>query len=453
MGRLAGVSATLMLPVLVACGSAHPPPQLPLAALAQGSLGQRPAVVATESTAPVLQHRILKNGFEFVVAQDAGVNGVQLMWVGRGGGSAQGWCLAPRAQLLAQTLEVDFAEREAEQLGAGGRVRFMPSPDAMWVELASSSDALEAKLHALATLADHAPSAAAFQLGKRKQLARLSDLLSTGESFTRLALSRHFGPEHPLGTPVATVFHRTREASAEALGTCIRAALAPEHSALVVRGDVPDDAASLVASVFGALQPWGRPLGAPAAQPFATKQVAVLDSPRRGIHLLASHDAPALGAPDQVAFALLLEIIAGPVMSSRLFEELRRRQQVVYGADVKYSPTRSGAVWTVDTWVDNRELREVVDGLRRQLAEVRTLKLRQGEFEAARRRLRRRWTLDRRSASTLGQLLAHGLDPVRTIEVWLETLDGISQSDLQIAAARYSIAVYRPSARTRCQGR
>jgi predicted Zn-dependent peptidase len=184
-------------------------------------------------------------------------------------------------------------------------------------------------------------------------------------------------PGHPLGRPILGTKERIRQASRGSIRGFYRRRYVPGHLVVAVAGNVRHED---VVQMLGDRMDVGRPLraGRPSAWNLRTHARVPRPSGATFVKRRRSEQAHIVmgtnGLPraDDDRFALLIANTAlGGGMSSRLFQEIREKRGLAYTAYSFHSPYTEAGIFSAYAGTTPGRAREVVDLMRREIADVR----------------------------------------------------------------------------------
>ena len=174
---------------------------------------------------------------------------------------------------------------------------------------------------------------------------------------------------HPLGRPILGTWESVRGFGRETILSHFEEEYAPTNITVAVAGHVePEQAVDLFAPRFEGFQRAAVPRrsGPPALHP----GIHVVHKPLEQVHVVLGFPGIPDGAPERYALYLLNDIIGGS-MSSRLFQEVRERQALVYSVHSGTQAFHDAGILYVYAGTDAANFGKV---LRALLKELRALK-------------------------------------------------------------------------------
>ncbi len=357
----------------------------------------------------------------------------------------------------------------AQVANLGAQVELMALPDAVVVDVHVLSHRLPQVL-ALVKDALIAPELDASLLEALKQRHH-ADLANEAQEpaavANRLARRLVFGPTHPygsLGLTLESIGKITRKQVQEAAATAFR--LGGSH--LVVVGDV--ETAALAASVE---RVFGATIDLPSAA--VPLPLPVSEATARGCHLIALPDASqtavvlATNAPRR-SDALWPELqvtnqVLGGSASSRLFDALREKRGIGYGASSHLEGRLVGGGWFIASNVRTETTVEALGVIQGELARLKAEVPADDELTAAKRFITGQFALNLADGDEVADLLAmsalYRLAP-ETTEKYLGQVENLTADRVAEQSARWpeldgsvvvlagNLSALRPTIDARC---
>jgi predicted Zn-dependent peptidase len=177
-------------------------------------------------------------------------------------------------------------------------------------------------------------------------------------------------PGHPLGRPILGTAASVAGFDGDTIRRHFEGEYTPGHITVAVAGHVEHDrVAGLFADRFASFTRSGAAPRA-VAPPALTPGIHVVRKPLEQVHLVLGFPGLADTVPERYALYLLNDIIGGS-MSSRLFQEIRERQALVYSVHSGTQAFRDTGVLYVYAGTDPTNVGKVLRGVWR---EIRALK-------------------------------------------------------------------------------
>lgn len=310
-----------------------------------------------EVSFPAFEQKTLANGLRVVVIEHHEQPVVSLRLVTRAGQLYEPADKAGLAQMTALLLTEGTESRSAQQIAqaidqVGGSLAAGVDSDAAYVSALVTSDQLGLGLDLLSDVALR-PSFPAEELERQRRQA-LGGLQVQHESpgyLAGAALARALYGEHPYGRPVLGTPDSVEALRRDDLVAFHRSRYVPNASILAVVGDVKAaDALARVERAFGGWQKGAEP-AVPAAKPAAgsTRKIVVLDKPDAvQTEIRVGGVAIAYTDPDYFT-AQVYDTVLGGNAAARLFDEVRRKKGLAYGAYSSISERLQPGPFTAST--------------------------------------------------------------------------------------------------------
>lgn len=292
---------------------------------------------------PAFEQRTLANGLRVVVIEQHEQPAVSLRLLARAGQLYAPAGKAGLAQATAALLTEGTATRSAQQVaeaidGVGGSLGAGADTDAVYASAQVTSDQLALGLDLLSDIVLH-PSFPAEEVERwrRQGLAGLKVQQESPAYLADAAFARLLYGDHPYGEPLLGTPESVQALTRDDLVAFHRSRYVPNEAILAVVGDVkPADAFARVERAFGG---WKRgeaakaPAFSPAARPAnAGRRIVVVDKPDAvQTEIRIGQPVIAYGDPDFFAAAVYNSVL-GASPASRLFDEVRRKKGLSYGA-------------------------------------------------------------------------------------------------------------------------
>ncbi|HJL05599.1 MAG TPA: insulinase family protein [Polyangiaceae bacterium LLY-WYZ-15_(1-7)] len=395
--------------LLCACGGPSlPPPAQPLVRSPYAARPDAPPVHRVEApTLPTPTRSEIAGGATLLRAARPGLSETRVVLVSRRGddGAHPRGSVDVAAEVLEEQLEARFPHRDVN-----GRA----THDLLMLRLDVAPEQVPGVLGALA---EHvrAPRVSAEELERaREAWLRVLENPSTKTMLLFTALEHLHGGSDELDVHEA-LHQRLADLSAERVQAILAERLAPSDVALVVVG--PHDAGATEDAFRRAFGDWtGGAARRPAQRPALAPPARAALSKPSGASLAEVRylcRAPGFGARDRAPYELLIEILGGSSLGSRLNQELRTERGLTYAAGAYLDSSWGSDVLIVGAGLASDR---VEDALRRFFDQLRSLRrgpIAEAELRTARTRL---WARLRHRAEglALAGLLArgwvHGLD-------------------------------------------
>jgi predicted Zn-dependent peptidase len=175
---------------------------------------------------------------------------------------------------------------------------------------------------------------------------------------------------HPLGRPILGTWDLVKSYSRETILRHFEEEYAPGRITVAVAGHLEH---AQVADLFGArFEGFTRPTAAPRVTEPPTLQpgIHMVHKPLEQVHIVMGFPGVSDVAPERYALYLLNDVIGGS-MSSRLFQEIRERQALVYSVHSGAQAFRDTGILYVYAGTDPANFGKVMQAL---MKEIRALK-------------------------------------------------------------------------------
>jgi predicted Zn-dependent peptidase len=237
---------------------------------------------------------------------------------------------------------------------------------------------------------------------------------------------------HPLGRPILGTRELVTGFSRDAVADHFAEEYVPPRIVIAVAGNVTHER---VVDLFGAgFDGFGREARPRASQAAAlTPSVNIVHKTLEQVHLVLGFPGLHHAAPERYAMFLLNDIIGGS-MSSRLFQEVRERQGLVYSI-------HSGAQAFLDTGIlyvyaatDPQNFSKVLKSILKELREVKKSGITAEELKRAKDHLKGSLMLSLESTSSrMNRLAKHELHlgSFLTIDAMLASIDAVRYEEVQ----------------------
>ncbi len=237
---------------------------------------------------------------------------------------------------------------------------------------------------------------------------------------------------HPLGRPILGTRELVTGFSRDAIADWFGAEYVPPRIIIAVAGNVThEQVVDLFGAGFNGFTHAARPRTAEAVA--LAPSVNIVHKALEQVHLVMGFPGLAHAAPERYAMFLLNDVIGGS-MSSRLFQEVRERQGLVYSI-------HSGAQAFADTGVvyvyaatDAQNFSKVLKSILKELRELKKTGVTAEELKRAKDHLKGSLMLSLESTSSrMNRLAKHELHlgSFLTIDEMLASIDGVKHEEVQ----------------------
>jgi predicted Zn-dependent peptidase len=261
----------------------------------------------------------------------------------------------------------------------------------------------------------------------------------------------HVWEGHPLGRPILG----TREAvigyGRDAIHTHFVEHYAPPKIIIAVAGNVTYDR---VLELFGAgfdgfrRQPIERPNTVPVMKP----GVNIVQKELEQVHVVMGFPGLSHSAPERYALFLLNDIIGGS-MSSRLFQEVRERQGLVYSIHSGAQAFRDTGTLYIYAATDAPNFSKVLKSILKEIRDLKKHGVREDELRRAKDHLKGSLMLSLESTSSrMNRLAKHELHfgSFLTMAAMLAAIDAVRHEEVQVLVSqlldedRLALTTYGP---------
>lgn len=171
-------------------------------------------------------------------------------------------------------------------------------------------------------------------------------------------------------------------------------------------------------------------------------------------HIMIGGRAPGFEATERRAFTLLINILGGPALNSRLGLSVREKYGYTYNIDASYSPLQDTGYWNIYASTDKIYAQKTIRLIEKELQRFIKQPLTDNQLKKAKQQMKGQIALG--MDSNLGTMLnfAQSLlvfDRIDTLEEVYKAIDSITIVELQNLAAKYfnplhlSYLIYHPS--------
>jgi zinc protease len=327
-----------------------------------------PAQPAKEVRFPAFEQKTLGNGLRVVVVEQHETPSVGVELLVQAGKAHEPAAKAGLAEATADLVRQGTATRSAQQIAetidtVGGDLSFTAGWDSAYASVQVTADQLALGLDLLSDTVLH-PSFPAEEVERwrNQTLNSLQVQLEDARALAGMVFSRAVFGSHPYGLPDAGTPDSVRALTRDDLVAFHRAHYVPNGAVLAVVGDVkPEDAFARVEAAFGAWKKGTDPeIPKLVETPRDKPRVIVVDKPdavqteiRIGQIGLAFND------PDHFV-AEVYNSVLGEGGSARLFDEVRRKRGLSYGAGSSFVAAYQPGSFIASTFTKSESTAEAV---------------------------------------------------------------------------------------------
>ncbi len=343
---------------------------VPLAVLPEGAReappapGQRPSVEP-----PLIVERSLANGIEVVAAQTSDVPFTTMTVLVPGGAKSDSRATAGVANLAAELADKGAGGMSEQEIAArleslGATVSASAGTDGTYFSLTAPAANMKKAGEVLAAMIRSADyPAEAFERERKRAIDGLLVSLKDPAALAAMVARPVFYGGAPYGSqPGGTQASLARITRGDLIAHR-QSWWRPEESKIIISGGISgDDAVALAQDLFGdwtVSTPRPTAIASPAGVPSPTRTV-VIDLPEAGqAAVYAGMRAPARASEDFLALELANSILGGG-SSGRLFEEVRTKRSISYGAGSGLPSRADDAYLIASSQTQNSTADEVV---------------------------------------------------------------------------------------------
>jgi len=363
-------------------------------------------------------------------------------------GSARDGAAPGTAWLTAQLLTDAAGGRDAERVRsrlarAGARLSAGVDRDAAWVQLRSLSgeQALDTVLPLLAA-AVKAPAfePAAVQRERARLIAEIRQRRQQAAARAQDAFHARLFAGHPYASPPRGEPEAVQGLDSEALAAFHRRYYLGGNALLAIVGDLtPAEARARAEALLSGLAP-GTPPPLPRVEAMGTRGRVHVAADISQTHLVLGQLSLPYTHPDYEALYLGNHILGGGILVSRLFEQVREKRGLAYGASSTVQPMLAGSVFRAALATRAPEAEQALAVARRTIAELVETGPEEAEFERARSNLLGGYPLridsNRKKLAYLTDIALHGL-PLDYMETFPERIRAVTREAVAQALRRH----------------
>jgi zinc protease len=393
-------------------------------------------------------HR-LPNGLRVVLVERHDLPLLTLYAIVRTGAEADPPGLSGTAEMVADLLPEGTKRRSAFQIAqaidqAGGNINTGAGWDESFANVSLLSDHKELAFDLLAGMLTH-PDFAPSEIERlRKQTLSALDVALQDPSYLADVVLRRFLYE---GTPYAhsedgtpeSIRHITRK---DLIAFHARNYL-PSRTILAVVGDITDQqCVDLAAKFFGPWKDRAQPrLQFPIKIPSPhSRQVVVINKPDAAqTEIRVANLAISRSSPDYYALTVANQVLGGPA-ANRLFEALRTRRGLVYGASSDLNCYASAGAWVAKTSTRSPESVNATEMVLKQMKRMRAHAITGHELEMAQSYLVGHQALDFESPSQIANQVLEVMMYHLPLDYWNDfgqNIRSLSTGDVLSATQKY----------------
>jgi zinc protease len=318
---------------------------------------------------PLPTVQVLPNGLKVLVIERHQLPLVTLRLVVRSGAETDPPALPGTAQLVNALLAEGTTRRTAHEIGEavdsiGGLVDNAAEWDDSFLALSVLSDHTDRAFDLVADMIQHPAFAPAEIERQRKQLLSVIEVERDDPSYVaNTVFRRTILAGTPYSHPEDGTLESVRRITRQDLAAYHRRYYRPANCILAVVGDVTaSEAFARAEQYFGQWTDGAAPTApAPAPSPAAERRVVAVDKPDAvQTEIRIGNLAPPRNSPDYYALSVANQVLGGPA-TNRLFQALRTRQGLTYGASSDLNCYRALGEWEARTFTRTATTLKAVD--------------------------------------------------------------------------------------------
>ena len=238
--------------------------------------------------------------------------------------------------------------------------------------------------------------------------------------------------DHPLGRPILGEWDRVRAFDRRTILDHFQEEYVPGRITIAMAGHLEhEQALDLFGTKFG---DWGRPAARHTlAAPMLHPGVHAVSKPLEQVHLVLGFPGLPDGSEERYALSLLNDVMGGS-MSSRLFQEVRERQGLVYSVHSGTQSFRDTGMLYVYAGTDPANLGKVVRALAQEIRALKKTGLRPDELQRAKDHLKGSLILSLESTtSRMHRLARHELrfGAFLSLDAMLASIDAVRPEQVE----------------------
>lgn len=243
--------------------------------------------------------------------------------------------------------------------------------------------------------------------------------------------------DHPLGRPILGRWDVVKEFDRETVLGYFEREYVPGRIVVAVAGNTEHER---VADLFTAgFDGWGRAAAPRTMTPPALRSgVHMVQKPLEQVHLVMGLPGVSDTAPERYPLYLLNDVIGGS-MSSRLFQEIRERQALVYSVHSGQQAYRDTGVFYVYAGTDPANLGKVLNALMKEIRALKKDGVSAEELRRAKDHLKGSLMLSLESTSSrMNRLASHEMrfGSFMTMDEMLAAIDRVPMEDVDALVHR-----------------
>jgi len=203
----------------------------------------------------------------------------------------------------------------------------------------------------------------------------------TPDDFIHDFFEKTFWNGHPLGLPILGTKETVVSFEREILVNFFTERYTGENVTLTAAGNLKHDVlVNLAKNTFGSLE--GKPIKEVYLKPLITPAVAAIEKDLEQEHIIVGTTAPS--STSQLRYpALLMNIVLGGSMSSRLFQEIREKRGLAYSIRSYLVPYRDAGILGIYVATSEDKVKDVIGLILEELDKFRENLLTEKELHSA----------------------------------------------------------------------
>lgn len=159
-----------------------------------------------------------------------------------------------------------------------------------------------------------------------------------------------------------------------------------------------------------------------------------LNKPVTQVHHLMGRTAFSLKHPDRIPFFLLVNILGGPAMNSRLNMSLREKHGFVYGVEAHYSTYIDTGLFSIGFATDPRNYKKSLSLIEKELKLLKTKTLTETQLHKGKQQLKGQLAMSEENNSSMMMMMAKSLldlETVPSLDSIFKKIDEVTPQKLQ----------------------
>jgi predicted Zn-dependent peptidase len=274
------------------------------------------------------------------------------------------------------------------------------------------------------------------QREKKVVVEEIKMVEDTPDDLVHEIFTQSFWEDHPLGRPILGTKETVESFTAESLRDYFTNAYTPGNLIVSAVGNLEHERVrDLVAEKFGALQPFGAPVG--EAAPLVVPKIQVRNKELEQSHVCLGASSYPQNHDDRYA-SYVLNTLLGGSMSSRLFQNVREKRGLAYAVFSGLSAYRDAGSFTIYAGCANEAVGEVIDLVVEELRQVKRTVVPAAELQRAKDHLKGSLMLSlENTASRMSHLARQEIyfDRQFGLDETLEGIERVTSAEVQRVAA------------------